>query len=326
MNILYLAQFAHGAEQAKKFNNITDEELYYARYQESIYRILSSTGHNIEVSSNLSRVLNMQTKPDYIFTLYNRANFKNSEIFVSAIAEYHKIPYLGARPNIRAIAEDKHLSKIVATKAGIPTAQWLVFSPEAQNNLSPAKFNFPPPFFIKPRFGASSLHISNQSIAYSIDQAIIQINRLFADNLEVIVEQFIEGTSYTVPLILNAELYPYPLNPVKEESTERIITYAQKRKTAPGLNRVVCEEKGIIDSLHEAVLRYHELVKPLDYARFDFIMTESGVPYFLEMNLCCNLGEHAAIALAGYSHGFSHRDLVVAILERSLKRQSVAFK
>lgn len=37
--------------------------------------------------------------------------FRNSEIFISSVAEYYKIAYLGARPNIRALAEDKHLSK-----------------------------------------------------------------------------------------------------------------------------------------------------------------------------------------------------------------------
>lgn len=38
------------------------------------------------------------------------------------------------------------------------------------------------------------------------------------------------------------------------------------------------------------------LTQPLDYTRFDYIVDNQGIPYFLEFNVCCNLGEHSTIS------------------------------
>ncbi|MFE4711924.1 hypothetical protein ACFRAM_13725 [Paenibacillus sp. NPDC056722] len=323
MNILYLAQFAGVNETEMK---LTEEEKHYANYQNKILEILNTSNHNIAVSNDLNRVIHMENKPEYIFTLYNRASFNNSEIFVSALAEYYKIPYLGARPNIRAIAEDKHLAKIMAYKANIHTAKWAVFGVGTNREVISIGLNFLPPYFIKPRYGASSRYISSDSIAHSIEEAIYKIQLLFDQNIDVIVEEYLEGTSYTVPLILDEKLAPLPLTPIKEESSKGVITYEHKRKTDLGFSRQVCQDEKISKTLHKHVLDYYELVKPLDYARLDFIVTPKGIPHFLEMNLCCNLGEQAAVALAAYSHGFTHSELVLTILERSLKRQGLTFE
>lgn len=50
---------------------------------------------------------------DYVFSLMNRFAMSRPEIFISSYCEFIQIPYLGAPPNIRAIAEDKLLTKMV---------------------------------------------------------------------------------------------------------------------------------------------------------------------------------------------------------------------
>lgn len=101
--------------------------------------------------------------------------FNNSEIFISSLLEYYSKPYLGAAPNIRAIAEDKQLAKLVAYYAGVKTANWLTY----HVSVPIQKPSFKPPYFIKPRFGASSLGINETSICSSWDEAKVKIKDLF---------------------------------------------------------------------------------------------------------------------------------------------------
>ena len=37
------------------------------------------------------------------------------------------LPYLGASPILRGLADDKHLSKLCAAARGIPTAPWAIY-------------------------------------------------------------------------------------------------------------------------------------------------------------------------------------------------------
>lgn len=48
--------------------------------------------------------------------------------FVQSICEYYNLPYIGATPNVRALVEDKSMSKQLAEHLQIPTAKWVVAS------------------------------------------------------------------------------------------------------------------------------------------------------------------------------------------------------
>lgn len=55
----------------------------------------------------------------------------------------------------------------------------------------------------------------------------------------------------------------------------------------------------------------------------DFIIDKSGIPYFIEFNVCCNLGKHAAINLSAQSIGISYENLICNIITSSMKRQHI---
>ncbi len=159
MNILFLAKYA----PQSNLNNpeFHAEDGITPIYHYEIFSILKDLGFNIYSSNNLNVLFSKKFKIDYVFSLYNRAPFRNSEVFVSSICEYLKIPYLGAPPNIRIIAEDKHVGKLLATYLKIPTSPWEIYR-TSDNKIIPPLFCGP--YFIKPRFGASSKHISEKSI------------------------------------------------------------------------------------------------------------------------------------------------------------------
>ncbi len=316
--VLFLAHYAPQSKNDKVPNGIYDE--IYAIYHHKIYKELSVIFPNLISSNNVSLLLNPSLDVDYIFSLYNRMPFRNSEIFVSSVAEYLKIPYLGATPNIRALAEDKHLAKILARYLKVPTPAWKTYS-VCDKICEP---DFAPPYFVKPRFGAASEYINEDSICNTWKQAYIQIQMLFQHNIDVILEQQIKGVYHTSP-VLNNFNFPLLLPCVSQHSTRLggVVTHGQKRKIESGLTREITNDRVLNKTIHQYSQLLFDQIQPLDYTRFDYIVDDTGVPYFLEFNVCCNLGEHSTISQSAKSVGISYTELIENITYSSLYRNNL---
>lgn len=247
--------------------------------------------------------------------------FKNSEIFISSIAEYLKIPYLGAPPNIRALAEDKHLGKMMARYAKVPTPDWKIYN--IGSRITPPSFNGP--YFIKPRFGAASDGINVNSVASDWNAAHRQILHLHAINQDVILEKYINGVYCTSPVLQNYEKNMFlPCISQLSDLPNGVITHEQKRKAQGGLKREVLTDKFIESTIHEFSKRMFDLIQPLDYTRFDYMVEEStGIPFFLEFNVCCNLGEHSTVSQSARNIGIQYDELIENIVFSSLHRTGV---
>lgn len=318
IQVLFLAHYAPRSKYDKVPSGIYDE--VYAIYHHKVFTELSAIFPNLISSNNVSTILDTDTKVDYIFSLYNRMPFRNSEIFVSSVAEYLRIPYLGATPNIRALAEDKHLAKMLARYLKVPTPAWKIY------NIGDMVCEpyFAPPYFVKPRFGAASKFINENSICDTWEHAYNQIQVLFKHNIDVILEQQIKGVYHTSP-VLNNFNSPLLLPCVSQHSTHcgGVVTHEQKRKIESGLTREILNDKIISNTIHQYSRLLFDQIQPLDYTRFDYIVDDTGVPYFLEFNVCCNLGEHSTISQAAQSLGISYTELIENITYSSLYRNNL---
>lgn len=318
--IAYIAQYAPKTNELF-LEKIRREDKVYIKYHYDIYSILKSKYLNIMTGNNANFIIDNHNKIDYVFTLLNRAPYRNSEIFISSLAEYYHLPYLGARPNIRALAEDKHLAKIMASFCGISTPLWITVDVgERVQNTPP----FHGPYFVKPRFGASSKYIDENSICQTWQDVKKQIAFLHVNNEDAIIEEFVEGIYYSSPVIFKDGI-PFVLPPVREKSSLKgnVVTYFQKRKVAEGLFRTVETEPKIIHEIEKASLSIAQYIKPIDYTRIDYIVRENGELIFLEFNICCNLGIQSSFVLSAGSIGISHSKLVLSILSESFRRQNI---
>lgn len=318
IKILFLAKYAPYSIDSPIPEGIHDT--IYAQYHHDIYKILYEEFNTIVSINDINEYSRCKPDVDFVFSLYNRMSFKNSEVFVSSLSEYYKIPYLGATPNIRAVAEDKHLAKLTAFYAGIPTAKWVV----CNVGDSFPSIEFDGPYFIKPRFGATSMGINNLCVCFDIDSVIERTNFFHMQNLDVIIEQYIEGTSITVPVLNNFKntlVLPYVIE--HSATPYNIITYEQKRKIKTGLSRIVNTDSDMQQIIRKHALKFWEYVQPLDYTRIDFIIDKNNIPHFIEFNICCNLGKHAAINLAANSKNITYEALINNITYSSLYRQNL---
>ena len=254
---------------------------------------------------------------DYVFSLMNRFQMAKPEIFISSYCEFIQVPYLGAPPNIRAIAEDKLLTKLVFRSLGLNMPEGMGLSKERE---IPAEAPFPGPYFVKKRFGAASGGIREDSICGTWEAVASCAKRLMEKGHEVLVEQYCEGIDVTVPVLGGEE-------PV-------ILGFVQPKSDKPG--NIITEDLKLHDHLGYQLVSVHDLEQdiiadvrkvwaapgPLDYFRIDYrIDFEKGERRILEMNICCHLGKSGSICLAAAQHGYTQADILKYILDYSMRRQ-----
>ncbi|MCL2031840.1 MAG: hypothetical protein FWG96_00995 [Methanomassiliicoccaceae archaeon] len=320
IRVLFLAKFADYKGDEKKATK--KEDVIVIRYNGEIAKILSELFPNLCCSSDLSILLDedLKSKYDYVFSLYNRMPFRNSEIFVSSLLEYYEMPYLGGKPNVRAVAEDKAYAKVLAHHLSIPTPKWRIYD-KLSINFSMPDFNGP--YFVKPRYGAASEHITTSSLCRDWPEAVEHIYGLIEKGVDVIVEEAVFGTLYSQAMLWNYGT-PILLQAVRIESSNEagIITYRQKKEVEGGIRREIADAP-MSDLLSKYTKKIFGFIDPTDYIRVDYMVKSDGQPFFLEFNVCCNLGSHASIALSAAHVGISHENLVKNIVYSSLSRNNL---
>ncbi len=320
LTIAFIAQYAPpvGSETPVL---ATAENGIYNKYHYDIYSILKNNFANVVTGNDANFIIKNHDKIDYIFTLLNRAPYRNSEVFISSLAEYYKLPYLGARPNIRALAEDKHLAKIMALFCGISTPRWITVDTDEELQGIPS---FEGPYFVKPRYGASSKYIDENSICQTWQDVKERFKKKKKNNEDAIIEEFIDGIYYSSPVVFKNG-NPIILPPVQEKSILKgnVVTYFQKRKVIDGLSRTVETSLEITEKIAKASKIIAHYIRPIDYTRIDYIVKNDGELIFLEFNVCCNLGIQSSFAISAQSEGISHSQLVLSILNESFRRQGL---
>lgn len=318
--LLFLAQFA--PTNGKKITPSTPEEEFYANtYHLPIWEILKKGNYDFVSSNDVSELITHHSQYDLVWSVYNRLGFRNSEVFVQSLCEYYRIPYIGATPNVRAMVEDKSLSKQLAEHLSIPTAPWVVASPQYPLSKIPV---FSGPYFVKPRFGSASLGIDETCLCQEWGQVLKKATNYFNVGTEIIVEQYIDGTYFGVPVLNGTDDIPLIAVPHYQTSSKKghIITNSQKRFTEGGMNRFISHDTAMNKQLIYYTKKYFLEMQPCDYARLDYIVEEkTGIPYFLEVNTLMNLGQRGGFIASFLESGFdSYESIIQYILNLGISK------
>lgn len=319
LKILFLAKFAPiNNKDYKKDTDYVDE---YALYHQELYTELQKFG-NVIPSNDFEDIIKYKDDIDLIFSVYNKANFRGSEVLSSTLAEYYQVPYIGARPTIRAIAEDKHLAKMVAKKAKVPTPDWTIHN--YGDDLEELRIDFAGDYFVKPRYGANSSDISLESKQKDIKFLKERIAYLHKHGKEdLIIEECIDGVYYTVPAIkIDNKITVLPSIRQYSSNEGNIVTNKQKIHKEDGLKRNINVDLELHNILEKYTRSIYALLEPLDYARFDFMVDEkTKTPYFIELNICCSLSQRSTFVMAAKEYGIEYPRLIDIIINNGIKRK-----
>ncbi len=253
---------------------------------------------------------------------------RNREAQAPVLLELADVPCLGSDAHALSVSLDKHLTKLLAHAAGVPTPEWgrAVWG----SGLPP---NRPPlPVFVKPRYEGTAKGIAPTSRCDRHEAFLREVHRqLRLYRQDLIVEQFVPGAEFTVAVVGGGTpADPAEALPVLQRATERktgIGLHALERHEPPGrpfehdLTGDLTSE--LEAELQRLALRVFRLLGCRDFARVDFRVGRDGRPWFLEINPLPTFAPGDTFAIVAALMGRTYTDFLAGVLGRGLHRLGV---
>ncbi len=303
---------------------------------EFITKALEETGNDVvqvPVDKDIFKRLNeIRGKVDIIF---NIAEGLSSELIegnirealIPTFLEFLQIPYTGSGPLSQVECLDKARAKEIAGSYGVRSAKFQLVT-ELPFRLS-NDLTFP--LVVKLNSEGSSLGLTQSSKVDSAKELYDRVKRLIKEYRQpVLLEEFIDGTEYTVGIVGNlvmpvmkVDLSKLPNNPrlrdqaVKEIEPEYTFLNLPSSENAA---LTLAEFDGFYEELVSNAAATHEALRCRDFDRLDF-REEDGHPYLLELNPLPGMhpteGDLPVMARAA---GIDYTSLVNMILYEGIKR------
>ena len=229
---------------------------------------------------------------------------------IQAALDLLGVPYTGSGCLASAIAMDKDLTKrLVAGR--VTTPEWRVVTVTA-DNLEALVSDTALPVVVKPIASGSSIgvHIARErgELRRALEDSMAQGGR-------TVLEQYIQGREIQVAVLDGRALPSIEIIP-------REGFYDYENKYQPGAALEVCPSQIPAEwerRLGEAALAVFETIGLSVYARADFIVTEDGTPYFLEINTLPGMTPTSLVPQEAAAVGIDYGTLCEIIIEKSLE-------
>lgn len=316
LRLLYIAKHALGD------GHLHAEDGNHALYHYEIRTILEGLFPKLSLANSYDALF---TRPDadFLFPLLNRGGFVNSEMFLPLLCQRIGMPYLGASPILRGLSDDKHLSKLVAQKRGIPTAPWAIYRHGApvKEDLCPMAERM----VIKPNASSASWGVQDAGDWAGVKEAVASIH---AEGHDAIVEPFLNGSDVEVPVVtMNDSPVILPMMLFEQADPAHLRTYWEKRDLVEREHKyqlVNFENSQFTIPIAQHTLNLAQEFLPFDYGRYEFRFDETtGTINFLELNLNCNLWSQKVFGKSVERAGWSQEQLIETIVAESLRRNKL---
>ena len=229
---------------------------------------------------------------------------------IQATLDLLGIPYTGSGCLASAIAMDKDLTKRLVADT-VTTPSWRVVEVNDENR-SQLEEETALPVVVKPIGSGSSIGVFIAHTRPELRHALEESQKLGG---RTVLEQYIQGREIQVA-ILDGKALP-SIEIIPKEGF-----YDYENKYQPGAALEVCPaqippqwEKRV----GEAALAVFRTLGLAVYARADFIVTQDGTPYFLEINTLPGMTPTSLVPQEAAAVGIDYGSLCEIILEKSLE-------
>ncbi|MCI2105907.1 MAG: D-alanine--D-alanine ligase [Intestinimonas sp.] len=231
---------------------------------------------------------------------------------VQAALDLMGVPYTGSGYLGSAIAMDKNLTKqLVRSQTDVHTPRWRVvtYSVEDVERLT-GELDLPA--VVKPTDNGSSIGVS---IAHNRAELRAALKTGLHFGGKVIVEQYVKGREIQVGVLEDRALPSIEIIP-------KTGFYDYENKYQPGAALEVCPapvEPEMEQLLEKNALSVHRLLGLSVYSRSDFILTEDGTPWFLEINTLPGMTPTSLVPQEAAAVGVDYPTLCERILTASIQ-------
>ena len=230
---------------------------------------------------------------------------------VQAAFDLMGIPYTGAGHLGSAIAMDKDLTKRMVAPLGVATPKWELVKYTAED-IPALSARLDVPCVVKPAASGSSIGVSIVHRREELSGALIQC---LAYGGVCVVEQYIAGREIQVGILEDRALPSIEIIP-------KTGFYDYENKYQPGAAEEITPAPIPAEwerRLGEAALAVFHALGLSVYARADFIVTQDGTPWFLEINTLPGMTPTSLLPQEAAAAGMGYGELCERIIEASLK-------
>jgi D-alanine-D-alanine ligase len=216
--------------------------------------------------------------------------------------------YTGSSPAASRLAFDKMASKKLFDRAGVATPGAVELSAGSNlRQLEEQLRHFGPEYVIKPIRQGSSVGIS---IVSTPGEALAAAQQTLAEFGDCMIEQFIPGREVTVGVLCGRAL---PVIEIRTKST----FYDYDAKYVDEQTEFLFEtiEDPAAAAVSRAALNCFGALGCRHFARVDFILSDEGVAYALEVNTIPGFTSHSLLPKAAAKTGLSMGGLCAKIIE-----------
>ncbi len=254
-------------------------------------------------------VLELCARADVVFLALHGSCGEDGR--VQAALDLMGIPYTGSGYLGSAIAMDKDLTKQMVAPKGVVTPAWETVKYD-EKDIPALCERLELPCVVKPVASGSSIGVSIVHDRGSLERALIEGLALGG---HCVIEQYIAGREIQVG-ILDGKALP------SIEIIPKVGFYDYENKYQPGAAEEICpapipprwEER-----LAEAALTVFETLGLSVYSRADFIVTEDGTPWFLEINTLPGMTPTSLMPQEAAAVGIGYGELCERIIRSSLE-------
>jgi D-alanine-D-alanine ligase len=276
-----------------------------------VYNALITSGKYVDVTmidvtrdvSQLVRSIEL-AKPDVIFNALHGIGGEDGVI--QGVLEMLNIPYTHSGVSASSIAMDKVFSRIIFSHTGIPIPKWEVCTIEC---LMKSEHSMSLPMVIKPRNEGSSLGVFIVKSKNELDNALRKWNY----GKEVLVEEYINGKEIQTAVLNGKALGTIEIRPHAE-----FFDYTAKY-TEGAADHIM--PACIPDHVYSDVFAFAEMayssIGCKGIARLDFIYSDDGIPYLLELNSQPGLTNTSLVPDIAKHIGMSYIDVIEEIIARA---------
>ena len=257
------------------FGGLSAEREVSLKSGAAVHGALLALGYNavaIDVGRDIAQALERERIDVAFICLHGRYGEDGA---VQGLLELAGIPYTGSGVLASALAMNKIFAKQVFAAGGLTVASYRVLRRGEEPDLAGLGFGFP--LVVKPCQEGSAVGVSIVKKAEELPAALVEA---FRYDEEILVEQFIKGREIQVGILDDRAMGAIEIVPKNE-------FYDFEAKYTDGMAEHICPPV-LPPVLYRDLLAQgedaHRALGCSGYSRVDFLVTEGGECYLLEVN------------------------------------------
>jgi len=278
----------------------------------AVYEALINVGvdaFKLDIQDNAINQL-QDLKADRGFNILHGRGGEDGQL--QAVMELLGITYTGSGVGASALAMNKLLTKRVLRGSALSTPDFQVLNNEEDCQKCLDELGLP--VFVKPNLEGSSIGMTLVTKADGLVAAWQKAHQFG----EVFAEKCIIGSEYTAAF-LGDQILPL----IKLETPREFYDYEAKYFSNDTIYSCPCglDEK-TISMVNQLVTKTISVMGVKHWGRVDIMLNEDGQPFIIEVNTVPGMTDHSLVPMAANQAGLDMSELVLKILELTLKGES----